>query len=379
MPVPALLAGLLALSLAVAAWAGPSADSTLSAPKPSPTDSTGPAGLTDAPSRPLADPVGHLLPEPPAPPAAEALAVYLRAMADADYSKALFFIDLPSLRAYLLNRRMADLQKANPGLSSKDLEEVSTTFQTRELDPDRVKGILVSGWQAEGLKGMTWHVAGWLQPPAEPAATIAVVDTTAADDTPKRIFVGLRESEDGWLVAPDILEKVSEAMPRKPAEVPMPDPVKATVEAFWSAWMSGGTDAAWALMSPTHRARVTLEAFAAHHAEVTAKFGAVEEWKVEHVRQISADIMAIGLALRTRVPTQALMLFRLDPLKINWSLEDVQFRVVQQPASLAPASGAPSLSPPITPPITPPIDRPASSAAPTPYTPSFKTDLKTQF
>ena len=51
------------------------------------------AGLTDAASRPLVGPAGSMAAQPPEPAAAETLAVYLRGLADTDYSKALFCVE----------------------------------------------------------------------------------------------------------------------------------------------------------------------------------------------------------------------------------------------------------------------------------------------
>ena len=326
----------------------------------------GPAGLTDAPSRPLAGPAGTFSAAPDEA-AAETVAVYLRALADGDYSKALFFVDLPGLRSYLLNRRIDDLKRANPGLSQKDLAEISSTFQTRELAPDRVKAILVSGWNASGFKDMTWTVAGWLPAPRDAAASIAAVDLAKADGIGQRLFVALRQAEGDWMVAPDVLERMAEGRPMQPTEVPMPDAVGQTVEAFWKAWTGGKPDAAWPLLGAGYRARVTLEAFAAEHAKLAAQYGAATGWEVEHVRQLSADILAVGLSLKTRVPTQGLMVFKLDPLKIGWMLEDVQFRVAD---GVSPAPAAPAM---------PTIGRPSAPApAPSKLAPSFKTDFKTE-
>lgn len=324
---------------------------------------SGPAGVTDAPSRPLAGPAGSFETAPDET-AAETVAVYLRALADDDYSKAMFFVDLPGLRSYLLNRRIEELKRANPGLSQQDLAEISTTFQTRELAPERVKAILVSGWNAAGFKGMTWTVPGWVKAPSDPEAAIAVADLSKADGGEQRLYVALRKVEGDWMVAPDVLERMAEGRPMQPTEVPMPDAVGQTVEAFWKAWTEGKPDAAWALLGAGYRGRVTMEAFAAEHAKLAEQYGAAEGWKVEHVRQISADILAVGLALRTRVPTQGLMIFKLDPLRIGWTLEDVQFRVTEGAAPAAPAM--------------PSVGRPSAPApAPSSLAPSFKTDFKT--
>lgn len=344
------------LVLAAAVWAGTAQGAE-----------SGPMGLTDGPSSPIPGPGDGASAEPPEAEAAETLVLFLRALADDDFSKALFLTDIDGLRSYLLERRLADLKRANPSLAQKDLAEISSTFQMRELAPDRVKGILVQGWKANELKGMTWKIASWTPAPGGPdTGTIATVIASKANGEDQRIPFGLRKSPaDGeWIIAPDILEKLTEGRPAAPQEVPMPDPVAKVVESFWTAWTAGKPDEAWALMSPAARARVSMEALAEHYAKVTGIYGAVESWKIEHVRQISADLLAIGLGLTTRTPTQSIMLFKLDPLKINWALEDVQFRAVQG------GSGAPAMRPSAS-------DRP-TAPAPTPssFAPSFKTDFK---
>lgn len=337
------------LVLAAAVWAGTAqgAESADGLPDPLP----GPSVSAEAPEA----------------EAAETLVLFLRALADDDFSKALFLTDIDGLRSYLLERRLADLKRANPGLGQKDLAEISSTFQMRELAPERVKGILVQGWQANELKGMTWKVTSWTPAPGGPdAGTIATIVAAKANGQDQRLVYGLRKSPaDGeWMIAPDILEKITEGRQAAPPEVPMPDPVAKVVESFWTAWAAGKPEEAWALMSPAARARAPMETMGDHYAKLTASYGAVESWKVEHVRQISADLLAIGLGLTTRIPTQSIMLFKLDPLKINWSLEDVQFRPVQ--ATPGDAARTPSAS-----------DRP-TAPAPTPsaFAPSFKTDFK---
>lgn len=348
------------------------------------------AGLTDAASRPLDGPTGSMAAQPPEPAAAETLAVYLRGLADTDYSKALFCVDLDGLRAYLLDRRLAELKRSTPGLGQNDLAELSATFQTRELAPERIKTIMVQGWQKDGLKDMTWRVCGWIPGPAQDdivTTVVAAVDAELPDTTVRRIYVPLRKSDDGWLVAPDILEKLAEARPAVPAEVPMPEPIAAVVETFWNAWKANTPEAAWSLMDESYRKRVSAEAFSAHHADLARRYGPVYGWKVEHVRQITSDILAIGLALQTVVPTQGLMIFRLNALQLSWSLVDVQFRTTEgttpQPAAATAPSPAPSMATPDAPPAVPgPADVVAPSVPQTPPSslapPSLKTDFKPQ-
>lgn len=341
--------------LAAAVWAGMAQGAA-----------AGPLGVTDGPSAPIHMPGDGVTAEAPEEGAAETLVIFLRALADDDFSKALFLTDIDGLRSYLLDRRLADLKRANPGLGQKDIAEISSTFQMRELAPERVKGILVQGWKANELKGMTWKVSEWTQVPGGPdAGTIATVVASKANGQDQRMAFGLRKSPaDGeWMIAPDILEKLTEGRQAAPQEVPMPDPVAKVIESFWTAWTAGKTDEAWALMSPAARARVSMATLAEHYAKVTGLYGAVEAWKVEHVRQISADLLAVGLGLTTRIPTQSIMVFKLDPLKINWSLEDVQFRAVQ-------GADAPAMRPSAS-------DRPTAPApAPSAFAPSFKTDFK---
>lgn len=268
--------------------------------------------------------------------AAETLGLYAGALAEGDYSKALFFVDTATLRQYLLSRRMGELKAKNPGLTSKDLEEMSATIQTRELAPGRLRGVLAEMWKQARYEGMTWEAKDWKRM-SEAEEWIVRVEGKRPDGSELAFAAGLRKSGDEWLVAPDIVERLTAALPlQAPREVPMPEPVAETVKAYWEAWKAGDVETAWGLMSASYQASHPLSQFVEQAGTVVAASGTPAAWTEEHCRELAPGLLGIGFLLSSREPFRSVMVFKQGG-DGAWGLEDVQFR----PASAAVPEGRP--------------------------------------
>lgn len=281
--------------------------------------------------------------------AEETLGLYAGALADGDFSKALFFVDMTSLRQYLLSRRMGELKAKNPGLTSKDLEEMSATIQTRELAPGNLRGILAEMWKQARYEGMTWEAKEWKRLPGDGEEWLARVEGKRPDGSDVAFAAALRKSGEEWLVAPDIVERLTASLPLRAAqEVPMPDPVAETVQAYWEAWKAGDLESAWGLMSEGHKASHPLAQFVERAGAVVAASGTPAAWTVEHCRELAPGLLGIGFLLTAKDPFRAVMVFKQGG-DGAWALEDVQFR----PAS-ASAAGIRAV----------PVQAPAAQKAP---------------
>jgi hypothetical protein len=263
--------------------------------------------------------------------AEETLELYAGALADGDYSKALFFVDLTTLRQYLLTRRMGELKANNPGLTSKDMEEMSATIQTRELAPGNLRGVLATMWKQARYEGMTWEAKDWKRLAGDGEEWVARVEGKRPDGSEVAFAAGLRKSGDEWLVAPDIVEKLTAAMPlRAPQEVPMPEPVAEMAKAYWEAWKAGDLETAWGLMAEGYKASHPLAQFVERAGALVAASGTPAAWTEEHCRELAPGLLGLGFLLTAREPYRSVMVFK-QVGDGKWSLEDVQFR----PASAA--------------------------------------------
>ena len=265
--------------------------------------------------------------EAPEAGAAETLELYAGALAEGDYSKALFFVDMGALRQYLLTRRMAELKARNPGLTAKDLEEISATLQTRELSPGNLRGVMGGLWNQAGVKGMTgWKATEWVPVSGADGEWVARVEGMRADGRALAFAAGMRKVGDEWMVAPDIVERMTAAtMARVPQEVPMPDEVSAAFESYWGAWKEGDLETAWNLMGEGYRARHSLGEFVEKAGALVAETGTPAAWKVEHCRALGPGLLGLGVLLTGREAFRSVMVFQ-KPEDGKWSLEEVQFR-----------------------------------------------------
>lgn len=265
--------------------------------------------------------------EEPEEGAKETLELYSGALAEGDYSKALFFVDMNALRQYLLTRRMAELKSRNPGLTSKDLEEISATMQTRELSPGNLRGVMGGLWEQSGVKGMTdWKTTDWVPVAGAEGEWVARVEGMRADGRPLAFAAGLRKAGDEWMIAPDIVERMTAAtMVRTPREVPMPDEVGAVVAAYWEAWKAGDLEGAWKLMGEGYRERNALGGFVEKSGALVAETGTPVRWELEHCRELGPGVLGLGFLLTGREPFRAVMVFQKKG-EGEWVPEDVQFR-----------------------------------------------------
>ncbi len=262
----------------------------------------------------------------PDPAAVETLELYTGALSEGDYSKALFFVDMTSLRQYLLTRRLGELKAQNPGLTSKDLEEMSATIQTRELAPGHLRGILAGMWKQARYEGMTWETKDWAKTPGAEDEWLAKVAGKRPDGSEVAFAAGLRKSGDEWLVAPDIVERLTTALPlRAPQEVPTPDAVEAAVEAYWGAWKAGELEEAWKMMSEGYRAKRPLAGYVEQAGALVAETGTPVAWEQEHCRELAPGLLGLGFLLTAKESFRAVMVFHQGE-NGEWLLEDVQFR-----------------------------------------------------
>lgn len=277
--------------------------------------------------------------------AAEAtLGTYMDALAAGDWSKALFFVDLGALRKSLLERRMADLKAHNPGLGAKDLEEISATLQTRELEPGRVRGILAELWKNDGMEGMEWTVAAWRSLESlEAGAWLARVACKTSAGGEKDVLTGMRKGEDGWMVAPDLTERLSAAAapvrgPAVPPEVPLPEAVRVLAEGYWTDWRAGNWGEVWKRMSARHRQAVGEEQFVARCEALAMRMGMPSGWKLQHCKPLRPGMLGLGYGVSARGEYQALMIAVQG--EDGWSLEDVQVRKAAEEGAAAPLAPA---------------------------------------
>lgn len=285
--------------------------------------------------------------EEPEEGAKETLDLYAGALSEGDYSKALFFVDMNALRQYLLTRRMAELKARNPGLTAKDLEGISATMQTRELSPGNLRGVLGGLWEQTGVKGMKeWKATDWVPVAGKEGEWVARVEGMRADGRPLAFAAGLRKTGDEWMVAPDIVERMTEPMARVPREVPMPDEVGAAVEAYWGAWKAGDLEGAWNLMGEGYRERHALGEFVEKSGAMVAETGTPMVWQLEHCRELGPGVLGLGFLLTGKEPFRSVMVFR-KTAEGEWVLEDVQFRrEAEMPgAAVGGAVAAPDLKP----------------------------------
>lgn len=301
-------------------------------------------------------------------PGAEAeavLAAHVEALCEGDWSKAMYYVDLGALRQLLLETRLAELKRTTPGLSAKDLEEISAVLQTRELAPARMRGIMSDMWEQSGWRGDEGHVEEWRAIPGPGAeAWLARV----ARGGGKEALVGMRKGEDGWVVAPDIPEKLSMVAQaarggmRVPAEVPLPEEVAALAEGYWTAWRQGRPEDAWAMMGEGYRKAHPQTEYLARAAAQSARWGVPMAWKLEHCRELRPGVLGLGYALTAKEALQGMLIVAKQDGK--WVLNDAQMRLAAPETPRANAGTAGEGKRPFAPDLKPG---------------ALKTDLKTTF
>ena len=223
----------------------------------------------------------------------------------------------------------------------------SASSSESELAPARLRGILAELWKNAGFAGMKWETEGWSR--AGNDGWLARVGYDSPDGVHRETVVGLREGEDGWMIAPDLLERVAAVRgPQIPAEVPLPDEVAALVEAYWQARKAGKLGEAWLLMSPRFRESQPPEEYAQRSAAVVAETGLPVAWKVLHCKQLSPMLLGLGYGVTT---TKGEFQTRMIAVKDGERgvLEDVQWRKAEGTATPAVAPAARPFSTDLTP------------------------------
>ncbi|MGD9781094.1 MAG: hypothetical protein AB7V14_02970 [Kiritimatiellia bacterium] len=293
------------------------------------------AAASPAPGEPPSSPL--FAPDPPEPAAAALVEAYLPLLAAGEFEQALALNDQRSMRQYLLDQRLNDLKAKTPELTAQDLEEMSAQLQLNELNPARLRNILLGLMREAGYENMTWSIRGYAPTPGPLAGHLVGIDVQSLDGAKKPMLLAIKKLGDQWLVAPDVLEALAkrQAAVRKAASAEPPGEVVALVDAFWHRWQNGELNEAHALFGETYRSRVPLLAFLQQAQDFVAKIGAPTNWSV--VRGVEPAPHALWLGVTVQGPTAAgptLMLFKKNGP--TWTLEDLQLQMPGRPGSPGP-------------------------------------------
>ncbi|HPR67901.1 MAG TPA: hypothetical protein PLJ99_01265 [Kiritimatiellia bacterium] len=334
----------------------------------------------------LADPGADLppvfSPQPPDPAAASLVESYLSLLAQGDLPGALALHDLRGMRQYLLDRRLDDLKTNNPGLTAEDLEELSAQIQVHDLDPARLRAILMQVLEEADYPGMTWSIRGYAPAPDDIPGYLVRIEGRSAAGREKPLLVGLVKLGDDWLISPAVVEELMSRRPvlRVGPTVAPPPEVNALVDRFWQSFQSGEPDQAYAGMSAEFRARTPLLAFLSRAQTFLEKAGLPSRWSFVRAIETQPGLLFVGVQVQgSKAPQATLMVFRKTGL--TWIIEDVQFDMPRPGVPAAPGAtppnplSRPDLRPDLTPDLSPaPIDRtpavPASDPPPPPSGPA---------
>lgn len=343
------------------------------------------AALAAAPAR-CEPPSPLFAPDPPEPAAAALVEAYLPLLAAGQFEQALALNDQRSMRQYLLDQRLNDLKAKNPELTAQDIEDMSAQLQMNELNPARLRKILLDLMREAGYERMAWTIRGYAPAPGPLAGHLVGIDVQAPDGTKKPMLLAIKKLGDQWLVAPDILEALAkrQVAVRKAAPTEPPGEVVALADAFWQRWQNGELNEAYALFGEAYRSRVPLLGFLQQAQNFVAKIGAPTNWSV--VRGVEPAPHALWLGVTVHGPAASgptLMLFKKNGE--TWTLEDLQLQMPGRPGPAdsprtpqAPASRSdlrtdlkPSLDPllPTTAPNAPDASLPAASVPSKPDAP----------
>ncbi len=321
---------------------------------------------------PGADAPSLFAPEPPDPAAAALVEAYVPLLAAGRFEDALALNDLRGIRQYLLDRRLADLKARNPELTSQDLEQLSAQLQLNELNPARLKEIIIGMMQEAAYEGMTWRIRGYAPAPGTAAGDHLVgIDARTAEGKEKPILLGIRKLGEEWKIAPEIIEIVGsrQAAVHLVPRTEIPEAVRQAVQAFWKHWREGELNKAHALLSPAYQARVPLLVFLGQAQDFNAQTGVPSGWQIVQGATPAPAALAVGVNVQgERATRPTLMLFK--RVGKTWVLEDLQ---LEMPRSATPAPGAaesaPSFRPDLTPDLKPdlgPVLPPAGPQTPAP-------------
>jgi len=277
-------------------------------------------------------------PEAPEAAARELLQTYLPLLAAGDFEQAIPMNDLRGMRAYFLSRRLAELKAKNPELTQKDLEEMSAQIQMNDLNPLRLKAILLNVLKEGEYEGMTWSIQGYAAAPQGGGGYLVSIEAQTSDGRTKPILL------------------------------------KALVDDFWSQWQQGDLDKAYDLLGQTYRDRLPLLAFLQQAQEVIGEMGIPSSWSVVQSRIITPSVLGLGVEVTGSKSTlQTIMLFRKSGE--TWTLEEAQFRRPPAEDSPIPSQPLPDTAPRFRPDLQPDLKPPLPAPPHTPKSNPQKSNL----
>ena len=307
-------------------------------------------------------------PEPPDPVAAALVNAYLGLLAEGHTEDAIGLTDLRGMRQYLLDKRLADLKAKNPELTAKDLDDMSAQLQVAELNPARLRQILLDVLTEGNYAGMTWKIRGFAPAPDGIDGYLASIDALTAVQKEKPILLGLVKLGDQWLVSPAVIERLMGNRPvvRVGQSNPPPPEVSALIDGFWKRFQSGELDAAYADMGGAYRARVPLLAFLGQAQNFISKAGVPASWSIVQGVQPEPQSLFVGVNVQGSTAAQpTLMGFK--KMGQTWVVEDVQFEMPRPRPTAPSAAAGPS---PVSRPDLRPNLSPNLGATPLPHSPN---------
>ncbi len=282
-------------------------------------------------------------PEPPEAAASDFVRHYLELLAADNTSQALALNDLRGMRQYLLERRLAELQAHNPELTASELEEISSQLQLHDLNPSRLRAILLEVMQQAKLAGMTWAVQGYAPAPANMDGFLVNVNTRTPEQAEKPFLLGIKKLGEQWQVAPEILEELNRQMaPARLPNLPPPPEVEAAINSFWISWQQGELTEAYDSCAPEYRAKTTLLDFLQQAQGFVDITGMPAAWEITRCRPLAPDTLGLGVDVRGLSATRPIiMVYR--KAAADWQLFDIQFQMPLPPAgrTALPAGPAP--------------------------------------
>lgn len=307
----------------------------------------------------------------PPDPAALALLqeAYLPALAANDIPQALALTDYRGFRQHLLDMRMRQVKAQNPSITPEQEQALSIYYQTNNLAPDQLLGIMGDSISQAAYTGMSWSQISFAEAPAPLqgfAVQVLATDTNGAD---RQLLFGIKKLGDQWLIAPEIpmeiVARLSAARQAGQRNVPLPDALDAIVEDFFHACEAGDTETAYALFGLNYRSRIPFLGFLGIYQELIERIGVPRRWTLTTSRQLASDLLGLGLTIHgDKSQTGAIMTFR--KMGQTWVLDEAQFR----PPSLSstPSTNAPAATPK---PLIPPANASATPATPAAPFPSM--------
>jgi len=292
---------------------------------------------------------------------------YLALLASSNFEQAIPMNDLRSMREYFLTRRLSELEEKNPELTAQDLQDMSAQIQMNDLNPLRLKDILLNVMKEGEFEGMTWDIQGYARAPEAIGGYLVNVQALTANGQEKPLMLGIKKLGDQWMMAPDIIEKLagqkSAALPA-PQQVTPPE-VNAVVEQFWTYWKQGKLNEVHSLFGAEFRERTPLLPFLQEAQQVIENIGIPISWSVVQCRAIGPSVLGLGVDVQgSETKMKTLMVFR--KVGDTWILEDSQFRPVpvkNKPAM--PATGpSPRFRSNLRPDLKSPYLPPSASASP---------------